>query len=155
MAINAKLINDVRTAERFPVELDATVRNAAELPSDVVIEDLSATGFRMVGGPHMEIGSAVSIGFAGIGVRSARLVRHDEGSYACELHQPLSASELSTALNATPVEPIMFPKTPSKTWLADAPEPYVEGYSPKTKLALAIVMPATLWAVIAGIYWAS
>lgn len=155
MSITAKLINDVRTAERFSVELDATVRNSAARPYDVVIEDLSATGFRMVGGPFMEIGSPVSIGFSGIGVQPARLTRLHDDSYGCEFIRPLSAAELSAALTAAPTAPIAFPTLPTQAWLADAPEPHVEPYSPQTKLALAIIVPATLWAIIAGIYWAS
>jgi len=155
MAITAKLINDNRNAERFPVELDATVRNAAAKPYDVVLEDLSSTGFRIVGGPDMPIGSAVSIGFAGIGVQPARITRLNDDSYGCEFVKPLSAAELSAALNATPAAPIAFPTLPTQTWMADAPEPHVEPYSPQAKLALAIIVPATLWAIIAGIYLAS
>lgn len=155
MAIPATLINEGRSSERFPVELDATVRNAAARPYDVVIEDLSTTGFRMVGGPAMVVGDAVSIGFAGIGVQPARLTRLNDDSYGCEFIRPLSPADLSTALHAAPIEPIAFPTLPTQAWLANAPEPHVEPYSPKTKLALAIIAPATLWAVIAGIYWAS
>jgi hypothetical protein len=155
MAIPATLINDDRSAERFQVELDATVRNAAARPYDVVVEDLSATGFRMVGSPAMTVGDRMSIGFAGIGVQPARLTRMHADSYGCEFVRPLSLAELSTALRAAPVEPIAFPTLPTRAWLADAPEPHVEPYSPQTKLALAIIVPATLWAVIAGIFWAS
>jgi len=153
MSIAAKLINDDRNAARFTVELGATVRNASERPFDVVIEDLSATGFRMIGGPVLEIGAPVSIGFAGIGVQSACLTRLHGDSYACEFITPLSAAELFTALKAAPVTPIPFPARPGQAWLADAPEPYVEPYSPQTKLALAIILPTALWALIAGLYW--
>lgn len=152
MAIPATLINDDRSAERFSVEFDATVRNAAARPYDVVVEDLSASGFRIAGGPAMVVGDAISIGFAGIGMQPARLTWMHANSYGCEFIRALSPAELSAALNAAPVTPIAFPMPAS---LVDAPEPYVEPYSPQTKLALAIIVPATLWAVIAGIYWAS
>lgn len=155
MAITAKLISDDRTAERFTVELDATVRNAAARPYDVVVEDLSATGFRMAGGPVMGIGDPVLIGFAGIGVQAARLTRVHDDSYGCEFLQPLRPTDLSTALRAVPTTPIAFPKLPTQAWLADAPEPHVESYSLRTKLALVVSVPATLWAVIIGAYWLS
>lgn len=155
MVILAKLISDARNAERFPVELDATVRNAAARPYDVVIENLSATGFRMVGGPPMTIGTEVSIGFAGIGVRAARLTRLHEASYGCEFVVPLSAEDLSTALVAELGAPIAFPARPGQAWLADAPEPHVEPYSPQTRLALAVLVPIALWGAIVGIYWIS
>lgn len=155
MSILAKLINDTRNAERFPVELDATVRNAAARPYDVVIDDLSATGFRMVGGPHMEIGAPVSIGFAGIGVQPARVTRLHDDSYGCEFTTPLSVADLSAALTAAPSAPIAFPTLPTQAWLADAPAPHIEPYSGRTKLALAIVLPAALWGAIAAVYWAS
>ena len=154
MSITAKLINDDRSAARFAVELDATVRNASARPFDVVIEDLSATGFRMIGGPILDIGAPVSIGFAGIGVQPARLTRLHGDSYACEFVTPLDPAELSTALSAAPVAPIAFPVRPGQAWLAGAPEPHVEPYSPQTKLALAVILPAVLWGVIASLYWA-
>lgn len=155
MSIAAKLINDGRNAARFSVELGATIRDASAHPFDVVIEDLSATGFRMIGGPVIDIGAPVSIGFAGIGVQSACLTRLHGDSYACEFVTPLTTSELSTALTAAPVTPIPFPSRPGQAWLADAPEPHVEPYSPQTKLALAIILPAALWALIASLYWAA
>ena len=155
MSILAKLINDTRNAERFPVGLNATVRNVAARPYDVVIEDLSATGFRMVGGPYMDIGAPVSIGFAGIGVQPARVTRLNDDSYGCEFTKPLSVANLSAALTAAPSAPIAFPASPTQPWLADAPEPHVEPYSGRTKLALAVAVPAALWGAIAAIYWAS
>jgi hypothetical protein len=155
MSITAILIDDDRNAERFPVELDATVRNASAHPFDVLIEDLSATGFRMVGGPPMEIGTPVSIGFAGIGVQPARLTRLHDNSYGCEFITALSPAELSAALTAAPVTPIAFPTPPPQAWLSDVPEPHVEPYSSQTKLALAVTVPIVLWGLIAGIYWAS
>lgn len=155
MSILAKLINDTRSAERYAVELDATVRNATARPYDVVIEDLSATGFRMVGGPYMDIGAPVSIGFAGIGVQPALVTRIHEDSYGCEFTKPLSVADLSAALTAAPSAPIAFPTLPTQAWLADAPAPHVEPYSSRTKLALAIAVPAALWGAIAAIYWVS
>lgn len=154
MSILAKLIDDARSAERYPVELDATVRNAAARPYDVVIDDLSTTGFRMVGGPHMEIGSPVSIGFAGIGIQPARVTRLHNDSYGCEFVTPLSVADLTAARTAAPTAPIAFPALPTQAWLPATPEPYVEPYSGRTKLALAIIVPAALWGAIAAIYWA-
>lgn len=149
MAISAQLINDDRASERFPVEIDATVRRAAR-PYDVSIEDLSSSGFRMSGGPAMEIGTTVSIGFAGIGVHEARLMRVDGRHYGCEFVQPLSAADLNTAIHATPVTPHVLPTSLDALQLANAPEPYVEPYSPRVKLAMLVAAPIVLW----GLIWA-
>ena len=46
MPFVAKLYDDDRSAERYPVLLDGTLRNPQAEPQDVVIDDLSASGFR-------------------------------------------------------------------------------------------------------------
>lgn len=150
MAISAKLIDDGRTSERFPVELDATVRKAAQ-PYDVTVDNLSSSGFRMSGGPAMAVGTIVSIGFAGIGVHEARLMRIDGRVYGCEFVQPLSIANLTAALHATPTAPYVLPTKFDAAQLADAPEPYVQPYPRRVKLALLVVTPVALW----GIIWAA
>jgi len=155
MSITATLINDDRSAERFTVELDATIRNVAARPYDVVIDDLSATGFRMTGGPAMKVGDIISIGFSGIGIQAARLTRIHENNYGCEFLLPLTSADLYTARHSAPLEPITFPSLLDQASLANAPEPYVKPYSPQTKLTLAIAIPIALWGIIVGTYLTS
>lgn len=144
MAISAQLIGDGRMSERFPVELDATIRKAAQ-PYDVTVEDLSSSGFRMSGGPAMAVGMIVSIGFAGIGVHEAQLMRVDGQGYGCEFVQPLSIANLTAALHATPTAPYVLPTKFDTAQLANAPEPYVQPYSRRVKMALLVVAPLAMW----------
>ena len=153
MAITAQIISDDRGSERFAAGLDATLRDRVTRPHDVTIEDLSLTGFRLSGGPRLDIGAQTSIGFAGIGVQQARVMRQDGSDYGCEFVTPITHEMLTSALTAGPVSPIAFPSTGSLL-LDQIPEPHVEPYSPRTKLAVATVAAVAGWAVAAGLYLA-
>ena len=154
MAITAQIISDDRSSERFPAGLNATLRDQVTRPHDVMIDDLSLTGFRLSGGPAMALGSEASIGFAGIGVHQARVTRQDGDVYGCEFVTPITQEMLTRALTAGPVAPIAFPTAAGPSLLDHVPEPYVEPYSGRTKLAIATVAAAAGWAVAAGLYFA-
>lgn len=154
MAITAQIISDDRGSERFPVGLNATLRDQVTRPHDVMIEDLSLTGFRLSGGPALELGSEASIGFAGIGVHQARVTRQDGDIYGCEFVTPITQEMLTRALNAGPVSPITFPTGPGPSLLDHVPEPHVEPYSGRTKLVIATIAATAGWAVAAGLYFA-
>jgi hypothetical protein len=154
MAITAQIISDDRGSERFPVGLNATLRDQVTRPHDVMIEDLSLTGFRLSGGPVLELGSEASIGFAGIGVHQARVTRQDGGIYGCEFLTPITQEMLTRALSAGPVSPIAFPASPGPSLLDHVPEPHIEPYSGRTKLVIATIAATAGWAVAAGLYFA-
>lgn len=153
MAITAQMISDDRVSERYAVDLDATLRDRVAQPYDVVIEDLSATGFRLSGGPALTTGAIASIGFAGIGVHPARVIRQDGMTYGCEFVTPLSADMLNKALVSAPSDPVAFP-TQEVLLTEPVPEPYVEPYSDRTKLTIALVGGVAAWAVVTGLYFA-
>ncbi|MEI5687819.1 PilZ domain-containing protein [Sphingomonas kyungheensis] len=153
MAIPAQIIGDDRGSERFTVGLNATLRDQVTRPHDVMIDDLSLTGFRLSGGPALTVGSEASIGFAGIGIHQARVTRQDGDVYGCEFVTPITPEMLGRALSAEPVAPIAFP-TGAGALLDHVPEPFVEPYSGRTKLVIATVAAAAGWAVAAGLYLA-
>lgn len=153
MAITAQIISDDRSSERFQAGLNATLRDQVTRPHDVIIEDLSLTGFRLSSGPVMTLASEASIGFAGIGVHQARVTRQEGDVYGCEFVTPITQAMLTRALTAGPMAPIAFPTASEPSLLDHVPEPYVEPYSGRTKMAVAVVAAATGWTVAAGLYF--
>jgi hypothetical protein len=97
MALAAKLYRDDRLADRQTVNLDATLRTPDQRPVDILIEDLSATGFRMGGSDTLALNSIVSVGISGIGRRDARIVRRSDDHYGCEFLTPIGAAEIAKA----------------------------------------------------------
>lgn len=154
MAITAQIINDDRGSERYAVGLNATLRDRITRPHDVMIEDLSLTGFRLSGGPALEVGAQASIGFAGIGVHQAQVMRRDGSGYGCEFVTPITREMLVHALDVGPVAPIAFPTSSDLRQLDQAPEPYVEPYPAHTKFTIAAIAAAAGWAAALGLYFA-
>ncbi|HVF95532.1 MAG TPA: PilZ domain-containing protein [Sphingomonas sp.] len=97
MALAAKLYRDERAADRQAVNLDATLRKPDQRPVDILIEDLSATGFRMTGAGELALGAVLSVGISGIGRRDARVVRHGDDHDGCEFVVPIAAAEIARA----------------------------------------------------------
>lgn len=167
MAIAAQMTSDDRGFARFTVDLNATLRDRITRPHDVTIEDLSLTGFRLGGAPDLAVGAPISIGFAGIGMHQARVMRRDADIYGCEFVTPITQDMLNMALN-TPIEaPIAFPVSAEASrseggpvaapiagslHLDNAPEPYVEPYAPRTKLTIAAIAAVAAWAAAIGLY---
>ncbi len=107
MSFVAKLYQDDRLAERHAVTLDGTLRDAQAEPHDVVIDDLSATGFRTAAIAGVAVGDVITLGIFGIGLRSAAVLRESDRHYGCQFFVPLNASELAFALaGLTPPDPL-------------------------------------------------
>jgi hypothetical protein len=107
MSFVAKLYDDDRLAERYPVMLDGTLRNPQSEPQDVIIDDLSATGFRTATAMGLTIGDVITLGIFGVGLRPARVLRESKGHYGCQFLTPLGSEELAFALcGLTPPEPV-------------------------------------------------
>jgi hypothetical protein len=109
MSFVAKLYDDDRLAERYPVMLDGTLRSPQAVPQDVIIDDLSAGGFRTGVAMGLVVGDVITLGIFGVGLRPARVMRESDGSYGCQFLTPLSAEELAAALaGLTPPEPVLL-----------------------------------------------
>lgn len=115
MGIVAQLYRDARHGERYPVALEATLRDAGPVPFDAAIEDLSVSGFRVSAPAELTVGDEIAIGIAGIGVRKARVARSDGTVHGCEFLLPLTNPQLATALEAPPAELIPWPGNVSVT----------------------------------------
>ncbi|MFS0773306.1 PilZ domain-containing protein [Sphingomonas sp. 1P08PE] len=100
MALTAQLFraDEERASDRQPVNLDGTLRKQDDhRPLDVMIEDLSSTGFRMSCGEPLALDATVSIGIAGLGRHTARVVRSAAPYYGCRFVSPVDIAGIDTA----------------------------------------------------------
>lgn len=110
MSLVAKLFPDARDTQRYDVALNGTLRNPERKPTDVVVVDLSKTGFRVNVASGIAIGDVVTLAIYGIGLRSAWVIREMERQYGCQFLVALEDMELATALRHEQVpEPILLP----------------------------------------------
>jgi len=154
MSFVAKLYQDDRLAERHAVTLDGTLRDAQAEPHDVVIDDLSATGFRTVAIAGVAVGDVITLGIFGIGLRSAAVLRESDGHYGCQFFVPLNASELSFALaGLSPPDPLPLPGT-ALFPAAGASEPQAGEWSLSARARILTVLAAgTLPWLGLGLAW--
>lgn len=121
MSILAQLQHDDRSGARHVVELEGTLREHDFAPRDVFVDDLSVSGFRMATSSELQIGAEFSIGFGGIGSRTARAVWRSDVSYGCEFDQPLSYSDIATVFSAGERQPVLaFPSVAETAFIAAA-----------------------------------
>ncbi len=157
MAIAAQLYQDGREAERYRVGFDATLRDSAFVPLDVVVEDLSIGGFRVVTTTDLSPGAEVGLGLAGIGTHRARVVWRGEGIYGCEFVTSLKEEDLRTALSAPPSDPIALPipaqsKAASPIAVTDQESEH-SGLNLRGRFFAIIAAAITAWVLVAGLGW--
>jgi hypothetical protein len=110
-----------RRAPRYPMEADATLRAADGLPLDVLIYELSMTGFRMETPERLDPDAIFSIGIAGIRVDAAVVSRRGPTGYGCEFVAPITFYQLTDALEAAPSVVTLGPRGRSArrdAWIA-------------------------------------
>ena len=88
-----------RRAVRYPMEVGATLRSAEGEPIDVLIYDLSLTGFRMETPAALDLEESVWIGIGGTQVNAALVARRGPTGYGCEFITPITMAQLKSALN--------------------------------------------------------
>ena len=83
--------------------VDATLRASDDgQPLDVLIYDLSMTGFRMETSEAIDLESMIWIGIAGTRVNAAVVSRRGPTGYGCEFVAPITFYQLTEALNPAP-----------------------------------------------------
>ncbi|GGB25971.1 hypothetical protein GCM10011380_14450 [Sphingomonas metalli] len=108
MALTAQLFraDDERAADRRSVNLDGTLRQQDDRrPVDVMIEDLSATGFRMVCSEPMALDATITVGIAGLGRHVALIVRSAPPQYGCRFLSPIDVSGVEASVQPTILAP--------------------------------------------------
>ncbi|WP_184086133.1 PilZ domain-containing protein [Sphingomonas xinjiangensis] len=88
---------DQRGAVRFYVAGEARLRGGDGGPVDVQIENLSRTGFLFLSPLEYPVGTLVTIGLSGAGLREARVVRSEGERHGCEFLEPLAETQMERA----------------------------------------------------------
>lgn len=152
MAVPAIIHRAERGHERQSVDLSGTLRDHNAVALDIVLEDLSQTGFRTEPGPPLAVEDRISLGLPGMGMRSATVVRRSGGGYGCEFDMPLSFAELESVLAAPAFQPIPFPSAHLPVASAEAeqafPLPPLEPYSRRVRLIGGLALAAAGWALV-------
>jgi PilZ domain len=128
-------------AERTRVERGSTLREEGGAPREVLVHDLSRTGFRFSSSSHIAIGATVRLGLAGAGSANARVVRRDGDDHGCEFHWPLTAAQLDSAFTYAEVSDI----TPGDEMHVDDPGPR---WPRIVRLAIFVIGGAAAWAAV-------
>ena len=102
-----------RAALRYPVEVGATLRASDGQPLDVLVYDLSMTGFRIETPEALDLDAPIWIGIAGTRVNAAVVARRGPNGYGCAFVTPITLYQLTEAL--TPGETVR-----EMTWPNDA-----------------------------------
>jgi hypothetical protein len=144
------LYDDTRGAERQRVALDSTLRNADAEPFDVMVEDLSATGFRVPAVADLMIGDMVTIGISGIGLRRAVVVRASDDKYGCQFLQPIDASAMTAAMDGVINRPITFPR--GRSIDIPLPAPVTKRFSVSTRALIIVGSALVCWMMILGAF---
>jgi hypothetical protein len=93
---------DARGAVRFHVDRATTMRGMDGAPFDVIVDNFSRTGFLFTSNVELPLGTLVSVGLAGPGVREAKVIRRDGERYGCEFLMPLLHRDMERAFRGQP-----------------------------------------------------
>ncbi len=90
--------NDCRRGDaRAVVGHPSTLRVAGRAPAEILVEDLSGSGFLFSSGDHVAVGAQVRVGLVGAGTATATIVRRDGDRHGAAFLDALTAAQLDQA----------------------------------------------------------
>jgi hypothetical protein len=134
---------DRRSGDRRPVAEASTLRGPDDAPIDVIVGDLSASGFNIQCPKPLPIGAMVQLGLPGSGRFAARVVRSDGDKYGCEFVEYVSDANVSEAFPTTNVAQLFV--APSEWHWA---EPELDKWPRGVRATVAVGGTVAIWAVI-------
>ena len=137
-----------RQAERLRVQAGATLRDEQSRPIDADVIDLSATGCLIVVKSKLTVPSDISIGIAGSGRVSGRIVRGSGHRYGCQFDQPLADSAVLAARAVQTVVPFATPAESFPTGMTETPMPEFRRLPMRTRAIVIVGASLALWGVI-------
>lgn len=146
MAIEARLHTDDRSAERYIVDLDGTIRSDDNYPNDVKIHNLSVSGFEISTTRVITLGQLITVGAAGIRRRRALVVRQNGERYGCEFLVPMTFMDLINTTKGVDKSVVSLPRaleSTSGTLLVDMRDEKLPIRSRALLLVLLIVLSWT------------
>ena len=114
---------DNRGAPRLPVGRDGTVRDAANQPVEIVVQDVSANGCLLHSPLALPENQVLGIGLPGLGRREGRIVWRDADRHGIEFLWPLSAAELADVQSTDNLMVGVFPQKLDAMLTAETLEP--------------------------------
>jgi hypothetical protein len=154
MSLPAQLQMD--RPSRITLDRAATLRDPAQEPLDVTVDNISSTGCLVATDAKLTDGMLVTIGIAGLGTRGAYVARQEASGYGLAFLKPASDIELLAARNAeTLVDGGFAPfpaglPTDATSLIADgaiAPVPD-ERFSRRTRFTFMVGTSVALWGAI-------
>lgn len=131
---------------RVTFDRAATLRDASHKPIDVTVDNVSTTGCLVSTEADLPDNALVTIGIAGLGLRSARVARKDALRYGlafletanpAKVHAAAEADTLASgAFAPLPFPPVQSPFTPD------------ERFSSRSRLLLIVGASMALWSLV-------
>jgi hypothetical protein len=154
MSFAARIVRNVRLADRHEVEIDGTLRDAEWRPNDVTVVDLSCDGFRIDAALDLATGCSITLGLPGVGPRSAIVVRATKTEYGCQFVDRLAPDELAAAMKAEPFVPLAMPRprfnTPMLPHDQSSYSHSANRLSARLRLVSIVGVTATCWGLVIG-----
>jgi hypothetical protein len=119
MGFAAQLIVLRNRAYRRDVSIDATIRRGIT-PLDIIIIDLSTTGFRAKVAGDLRVGDDIAVAAPALGALRARVVRQGNDGWGFEFWYPISDDDIQAAATIDTVEMVDFPQLLLQAREADA-----------------------------------
>lgn len=94
------MLRERRNSARHDIALDINASDQGVTPAAVLVEDISATGFRMVSGVPLITGDRINIDLPKVGERNATIVRQSGVRAGCAFTLPLTANELQQVVES-------------------------------------------------------
>ena len=139
--------SDPRGAPRIPIGRDGTIRDAANQPVEIVVQDVSANGCLLHSPLALPENQVLGIGLPGLGRREGRIVWRDGERHGIEFLWPLSATELADVQSTDNLTIGIFPQRLETMLAPEEAEPPSRLTIPS--IALMVVASAAIWAGIA------
>jgi hypothetical protein len=140
------LTDQRRGLDRRKVARDSTLRTHPQLPIDVLVCDLSQTGFSFLYNGPIALDAPVNIGLPGIGSAAARVVRRQGDTYGCEFDVPLRVHDVAAAFGYNPV--VQFPLSVSANDHTASAEPAASKWPRAYRAGFIVGTTSLLWSLI-------
>jgi hypothetical protein len=107
-SVAAAITGERRLTERRMVDEASTLRGPDQHPLDVMVSDLSRSGFKVLSDRELPLGAIVHLGLPGTGRLAARVVRRSGDRYGCEFVEYLSHDQVADAFGQSTVAPLFI-----------------------------------------------
>ena len=131
---------------------NSTLRDGDGLPIDVVVTDLSTTGFSVEAPLDLQVGGIVRLGLGGAGTASARIIRRADSTYGCQFLQPLGADRVEAAFKYNEILASIGSAVDVPVDIGALDEPY--RWSRRARVGVMLGSAAAAWAAVLIVWFA-